>query len=69
VGRQGLVTLAVAGVLGLLIALVAITMEEMGLWSERGSLLWFAFAFPVAIAVYQYWCWKWVRFKEKVHAV
>ena len=67
-GRQAVITFAVACGLGLLIALVAITMEEMRMWTTQDSMAWFAITIPIGIILYQYWCWKWVRFKERSDA-
>ena len=64
-GKQATITLALAGVIGLVIALVAIVMEEAKLWTTQDSLIWFFIALPITIVPYQYWCWKWIRFRER----
>jgi hypothetical protein len=64
-GWQALVAYMLAAVLGLAVAGIAIAMEETGVWSGKGSVLWFVTALPVACALYLLCCWKWVSFKER----
>jgi hypothetical protein len=63
------VAVAAAAFIGLLIAAVAIGMEEARRWSTQDSLLWFAIAVPLTLVPYQYWCWKWVKLQERRNAV
>jgi hypothetical protein len=63
------VAVVAAALIGLLIAAVAIGMEEARRWVTLDSLLWFAIAVPLILIPYQYWCWKWVRLEERRNAV
>jgi hypothetical protein len=53
------------GLVGALIAAVAIVMEENDLWSKHDSILWFVVAFTVFIPPFQYLAWRWCRFEIK----
>jgi hypothetical protein len=64
-GRQATWVAVLAGFLGLLIASVAITMEELQRWATLDSLVWLAVAVPLIVVPYEYCCWKWVRLEEK----
>jgi hypothetical protein len=68
-GRRATVAVVAAALIGLLIAAVAIGMEEARRWVTLDSLLWFAIAVPLILIPYQYWCWKWVRLEERRNAV
>ena len=62
-GKRGKISNCMAGLLGLMIAAVAIVMEEKGLWTSHDSIIWFAIAFIIFIPPFQYISWRWCRFQ------
>ena len=64
-GKRGKITLGLGVLVGLMIAAVAIVMEENNLWATQDSILWFAIAFAVFIPPCQYLAWRWCRFQIK----
>jgi hypothetical protein len=64
-GKRGKISLGLGGLVGALIAAVAIVMEENNLWLKHDSILWFVLAFTVFIPSFQYLTWRWYRFQIK----
>ena len=64
-GSRGKITLGLSTLVGLMIAAVAIIMEEKKLWTTYDSILWFAIAFAVFVPPCQYLAWRWCRFQIK----
>jgi hypothetical protein len=60
-----MIVLGLGGLLGSMIALVAIAMEKIRLWGSHEIYVWFAISFVIVIIPYQYFCWKWCYFEIK----
>jgi hypothetical protein len=61
-GRFGQLALWLGGLIGALVAAVAIFMEESHRWTAHESLIWFAVSIPVVGVFWQWFCWSKARF-------